>query len=643
MKKMKKTVYILISVCVSLMTFSSCNYLDIVPDEAADVNDVYADRYTAIHALANLYGGMPYTPRVWENLGSVGAMEVIFNQYAWAASFEIAKNDYTSSGTPVNLWSDDSAGYMRSLYSCIYDCNVFLKNIDNVGGLEADEIERWRAEALVVKAYAHFYLLNMYGPIPLKDSNLSLNASNDDMFVRRQKVDDCFKYVIGLLDQAIDSEALPIVIVNKQEELGRFTRSAARSIKAKIMMYWASPMFNGNTDYSGFLNENNEPYFNQTYDATRWTKAADACKEAIDECTKAGIQLYQKADYKTALALPDQIREQNILRSAFSKRWNHEVIWTCSSCLCSTWINLAYSMPRFPGYTSGHPYPQICAPINTAEKFYSENGVPINEDKSFDYTHRYSTRVSELNDRYYVKQGESSAILNFNREPRFYATLGFDRGIWWGNAVKNEIEDAENCIYLKMHLHEESSFKTSDAFNDVGYFIKKYCNFGTMYTGTASFNYTSYVWPEMRYSDLLLLYAEALNESKSAPDASVYAPIDEVRARAGLKGVVESWNQYSTSPDKPSTKDGMREIIHRERFCELCAEQFTYWDMRRWKECSKELNQNVLGWNWQGESTDEYYQPITYYKQSYFQKNYLMPVPLNEININNRLIQNPGW
>jgi hypothetical protein len=69
--------------------------------------------------------------------------------------------------------------------------------------------------------------------------------------------------------------------------------------------------------------------------------------------------------------------------------------------------------------------------------------------------------------------------------------------------------------------------------------------------------------------------------------------IDKVRTRAGLKGVVESWTDYSKNPGKIGSKEGLRQIIHQERRLELCFEGQSGWDLRRWKEltnCTKLAN-----------------------------------------------------
>jgi hypothetical protein len=150
-------------------------------------------------------------------------------------------------------------------------------------------------------------------------------------------------------------------------------------------------------------------------------------------------------------------------------------------------------------------------------------------------------------------------------------------------------------------------------------------------------------WPEMRYADLLLLTAEALNESKTQPDDEVYKYIDAVRKRAGLEGVVDSWNKYSENPDRPTTKSGMRAIIQRERKIELAFEGQYHWDCRRWKTAPSELNRPIQGWTVTESDVDAYYQVFTVYTQKFSLRDYFMPIPESDLINNPQLIQNPGW
>ena len=144
-------------------------------------------------------------------------------------------------------------------------------------------------------------------------------------------------------------------------------------------------------------------------------------------------------------------------------------------------------------------------------------------------------------------------------------------------------------------------------------------------------------------ADLYLLYAEALNEY-SGPSAEVYEYIDRIRERAGLEGVIDSWSKYSTDPSKPTTKEGLRNIIHDERTVEFAFESKRYWDIRRWKQIDT-YNIQPQGWNIMGETPEDFYklQNVAEVPVKVTVKDYFMPIRETNIITNKNLVQNYGW
>jgi hypothetical protein len=216
-------------------------------------------------------------------------------------------------------------------------------------------------------------------------------------------------------------------------------------------------------------------------------------------------------------------------------------------------------------------------PIATTELFYTNNGVPINEDKNWDYVNRNQLRDGDAANTDYIKQGYTTIKAHFDREPRFYGSIGFDGGIWFGNGIL----DGASPHYVE--ARGQSSLagpKTLQKTNITGYWPKKLANYLTAYDD--GFSWVDFSMPMMRMGGLYLLYAEALNEV-NGPTTTAISYVDKIRARAGLEGVADSWSKYSKNPSKPGTKDGLRDIIHQERRIELCFEGQSGWDLRRWK------------------------------------------------------------
>ncbi len=162
----------------------------------------------------------------------------------------------------------------------IRQTNIFLENIGSVSDMEQSEKDRWIAEAKFLKAYYHYWLIRMYGPIVLAKDNLPISSGRDKVDQPRASVDSSFAYVEELLNEAIPD--LPERITNEISELGRITKGIALAVKAKVLVTAASPLFNGNNDYAGFVNAEGQEFFNTNFEMAKWEKAAAATKEAID-------------------------------------------------------------------------------------------------------------------------------------------------------------------------------------------------------------------------------------------------------------------------------------------------------------------------------------------------------------------------
>jgi hypothetical protein len=282
------------------------------------------------------------------------------------------------------------------------------------------------------------------------------------------------------------------------------------------------------------------------------------------------------------------------------------------------------------------------ASFEMAELFYTKNGIPIDEDPDWDYEDRYIPRICTEDDNHqsYIAVGQMTAGLNFDREPRFYGNLGFDRGYY---QVTTTTTNGGRTFtpYLSMRSGETGHLQ-----NTTGYYIKKMVAFETSCsqgTTTMPYNGYDYRFPLIRLADLYLLYSEALNEIKERPDSEVYSWIDAVRAVAGLKGVVDSW-RLSKDPTRPTKKEEMRKIIQRERMLELSFEGQRFWDVRRWKLAEEMWTMTPRGWNNTGTTVDTYYTLVNLGEARKFTlMDYLWPIKISELRVNNNLVQTWGW
>jgi hypothetical protein len=639
-----KTAYI---IAFLSMACSCKKYLDVVPDSIATIENAFTLRSSAEKYLFTCYSYMPLDGSFNDNPAFNSGDEVWYMDPIKDVDPDfanIAKGLQNSASPLGNFWSGGAQG--KPLFQGLRDCNTFLANIDKVRELDQYERERWIGEVKFLKAFYTFYLLRMYGPVPLMKENLPISSGPEAVQVYREPVDDCFNYVVELLNEAIANELLPSRIAgNENVELGRITKCIAMAFKAKVLVTAASPLFNGNTDYAGLKDNKGRQLFNQTYDAHKWELAVTACKEAIEFCQVNGYALSVHRE-NTGYKLNDTTRIQIDIRTAVTERNNSsEVIWANTNSRAGDIQR--YSMANINTFTSTSNAKSIIAPtLKMAELFYSNNGVPINEDKKWDYGNRYALKTSvDSADRTHVAMGEQTVMLHFNREPRFYASLGFDRGIWYGNWVNNyDSNIVGGLLYVKGRAGETAARQGASNYSITGYYPKKLVNIETTVAtdGNITSNTVQYPWPEMRMADLYLLYSEALNEM-SGPGDEAYKWINLVRARAGLNSVQNSWTNYSKDPSKYTTKSGFRSIIQQERAIELAFEGQRYWDLKRWKTAHIVLNNYIKGWDITQKDAVSYYKQVLLFDQRFGLKDYFWPIELAEMRINKNLVQNPGW
>lgn len=634
---MKKSLLILF-LCAS--SVSCKDYLDVVPDNVATIEYAFRLRSTAERYLFTCYSFLPNSFEPTFSPALMGGDELWLPSYPFREfetdAWEIAMGNQNINAPLLDYWN---GGYMGSdLWRGIRECNIFLENIMTVEAMDEAEKIKWAAEAKFLKAYYHFYLLRMYGPIPIVKQNIPISAESEEVRVQRRPVDEVMAYIVQLIDEA--AKDLPPVVTDENTEMGRITQPIALGMKAKMLVYAASPLFNGNPDYAGFTNKDGTPLFNTTPSLQKWEAAAQACKEAIDLCQSLGYKLYEFEGTVQTGALSPETKTKMSIRNAFAERWNSEIIWANSRN--GTALVQRHATPSGldpAGRSNATPRGSFAVPLKIAVQFYTRNGLPIQEDVTWKYEDRYKLREGTAAEKYYIKEGYTTAHFNFDREPRFYANLGFDGGIWYGQGKFN---DADSW-YLQSRVGGIHGKVALDKYSITGYYPKKYVHYSNVIATTGSVYTVRDASPiNLRLADLFLLYAEALNEA-TGPGVEVYRYLDLVRHRAGLPGLVESWTNYAKNPGKVNTKDGLREIIRQERGNELALEGERFWDLRRWKTALEIYNMPITGWDVTQENPESYYREKTLFRQRFSLKDYFWPIRERDLIVNKNLVQNPGW
>src|SRR5690606_8216681 len=253
------------------------------------------------------------------------------------------------------------------------NCNIFLSNIQRVPDITETERERWIGEVEFLKAYYHFYLMRMYGAVPIVHENIPENANPEDLRLKRAPFDECLHFVSNLLDEAV--QKLPLTVSDENSELGRITKPIALAIKARLWLMAASPLFNGNSDYANYTDHDGIPLFNSTFDPSKWERAKDAAKEAIDAAEQSGASLYYYTN--DIYNLSDVTKTQLNIRNAETERFGEETICGLSF---SSFVNQAQCMPPMSRSNFSDRFAMQgvwSVPLKIVRQFYSKNGVPI--------------------------------------------------------------------------------------------------------------------------------------------------------------------------------------------------------------------------------------------------------------------------
>ncbi|MFZ4862923.1 RagB/SusD family nutrient uptake outer membrane protein [Sphingobacterium sp. Mn56C] len=638
---MKKKVLFIGLSCI-LFSVSSCSkFLDVTPDNVGTIDHAFRNRNEAENYLFSCYAYLQRSSDVGTDPAFTTSGEIIYpnNLIDYVGfdrgGFNILRGFQSVASPALNTWNGLNGSY--NFYRSIRLCNNLLDNIDKPIDLTATEKKRWIAEAKFLKAYYHFYLMRMYGPIPLIEKNLPINSSTEEVRVFRNSIDEVSNYIVSLLDEA--AADLPEQIQNTNSELGRATKLIALSLKADVLMTVASPLFNGNPDYAQIKDSKGKDLFPQAYDAEKWKAAADACLQAIQESEKQQIKLYTYVNPPNIGALSDSLRNVLSIQGAITERWdqNPEFIWANAQAF----NNQGYATPRLTVKAVNNAWSNpstFSVPITMQEVFYSDKGVPINEDRTWDFAGRYKLKTAEAKDKYFIREGYETVKAHFNREPRFYADIAFDGGVWFGN----DIYDQDKAYFVQ--ARGTAAFagpKDMIRINITGYWPKKLVHYQSVYDD--GFKPVQFHLPIIRLAGLYLWYAEALNEYYGPSNAEALRYIDAVRKRAGLAGVKESWTKYSRVPNKPDTKEGLRSIIQQERRIELCFEARIGWDLRRWKQMQSVLSEPFQGWSIYQAQAENYYRPVTQFVPVFGLKDYLWPIRSYDLIQNPNLVQNPYW
>lgn len=614
----------------------SCNFLDIVPDEKEKGEDAFEDVRAAERYLYSCYSYLPQPRNGPTSLDFMTGDEVITAfEHETFASFP--KGNYTASSPVISYWN--------TLFQGLKQCYIFLNNVESVPNLPANTLTDYKAQATFLIGYFHFLLTRCYGPVIIIDEEPSIITPASD-YKGRTDYDTCVDFVCRKLDEA--AKDLPA----KRPVLyyGLATSVTAKAIKAKMLLMAASPLFNGNSEfYADFKNLDGSPLMPLQYDPQKWEKAKEAYKEAIDLAEANGYKLYMKSDFSHGNKEPlDPI--QHRLRYNVMDPGNEEIIW--ADARDEGYYGL---QNKSTPYSSSSAWNGVAPTLAMVQRFYTRDGLPMDADPAFEGKDLYEIVTVDDAHAKEAAPGEQTLRINLDREPRFYAWIAFQGGYYEILSAASNGAYSEDPSY-NAHSGEERG--------------KLVCNFvlggncSRDYGGLRTNNYApsgflnkkgidpgfavqkdlkapiDYPWPIIRLAELYLGYAECCVETGDLPGAKTY--LNKVRERAGIPTVEQSWE---TIAGKTLNQSLMREIVRRERQIEFYLENQNFWDLRRWKIADKYFDVKAKGMNINARDINSFASvtEIGFERKFESPTQYLMPIPLGDINKNLKLVQNPGY
>lgn len=638
---MKKTFKYILSILFAAVFLNSCDYLDIVPNEVATEKDVFANPKAAEKYLYSCYGYLPQSNYVDNCLDFTGDETISpFNQCAYV---KFAEGNYDANNTIISYWN--------TLFQGIRQCYLLKENLHTVPNLDPAVLEDYMAQADFLIAYFHLLLIRCYGPTVLVKETPKFDTPREN-YLSRSPYDECVAWVANLFDEA--ARRLPETRVGN--EYGLATSTAAKAFKARLLLYAASPLFNGNSDYSEFKNHDGTPLINQTYDPNKWKLAADAALEAIQLAEK-NYSLYEMLPGSYASFPEPQNPIVRTLRFSYMDKENcHEVIFAETRKAGALGIQRK-SIP----WLKGGGWNGVAPTITMIDRFYTENGLPIEEDPEFDYTNRLDI-VTIPEDMEFAEAGKQTLRMHLGREPRFYAWVAFQNGYYECRTEKEKDAYGANFGAKRSNGHKwlTGFLKNENCglfdnrtnnYSKTGYLNKKSVHPGHAAAESTKANNYEYPWPVIRLSELYLNYAEAcVGYDKEGYPAKGMHYLDLVRKHAGIPDVKDSWanakhplSDYSDGKGGPNGQ--LTNIVRQERMVELYMENHNFWDIRRWKLGEVYFNVPVRGLNINATNLQDFAKIVELQDQRMFDapRQYLLPIPSSEITKNPNMIQNPGY
>jgi hypothetical protein len=451
------------------------------------------------------------------------------------------------------------------------------------------EITQYVGEAKFFRAYLYFDLLQQFGGVPIIDKLLS--TASPELQAPRNTRDEVADFIVKDLEEAI--ALLPLESAIASADKGRVSKGAAQAFLSRVTLYEGTW----------------QKFRNNTARANALLDKAISNGDAV--ITSGQYQLFAPAVLgDSAQKYMFMLENQKSNPAGLTKSANKEYILTNRYDQASRQIRFNVTKTTVGNvffYTK-----------KLANMYLCKDGLPVSQSPLFQ---GYATTGSEF----------------VNRDNRMRYTMLIDRQYYWFNQVIG------SRVTWNGDAADIANGQIFNATIGTGYNNQKW---GA--ERMVSDNEEGYDYPVIRYAEVLLNYAEAVFERNgSISDADLDKSLNLVRNRVN-KTMPKLGNAFVGSNGLD-----MRTEIRRERNIELNFEGFRVDDLKRWKTAETEMPMPIQGITWTGTEFQTRWPAISgsvvggiYQVESgrkWVEKNYLLPIPSQQIQLNPNLTQNPGW
>ncbi len=562
---------------------SGCESLDYTPGDQMSGQTFWQTEDHARQAAVGLYAAM---------------------KADWCFGLEFTFDMCTDLADGTTPWSDISRGntfasnssgvqnHWQYLYELVHRSNTVIRNVARMP-ISQQTIDRVTGEAKFLRAMAYFRMLNCWGGVPYYDETCDINEQFANLKSPRSSADEIRRHILDDLTEAI--EKLPVNW--EAADLGRATKGAAYALRGKVYL------FNG-----------------------QWEEARADFEEIV----------YNKSNNYGYSLHPDY----NELFRLYNGRHSPEMIFSIQSIDGNT---AGYAL-NIVGYFGNKATMRLIAsncivPSTTLVDMYENtDGSPFDWDDIFpgfnsgdsQLRRKYmsvaidqgSTRVTDLLECDTTKVMDAYRL----RDPRLCLNVITPYSHYLGTDAGSTPMDKQFVLADPSKggapMEAMAFIRNSEGWNS--YFWRKWIPTGNLDGYWGEYNRTPYEFPLIRLGDVILMLAEAYNETGELDKA--VTEVNKIRSRVGMPGLNSGPSWLAVGG-----KEEMALRIRRERAFELAGEGQRYWDLRRWGM----LEQSVRN------ATDIFGDLM--YTRSYQPRHELWPIPLVEMERNTNLTQNPGW